>query len=141
MLMPMKARTGLALMLAAGSLAAGSALAHHSLTPFDRATTVMITGTVTELQWTNPHVWIEMSIGDATGMPENWSIQGSAPEVLARGGWRPTLLKAGDEISLGVHPRKDGGAGGYLADEEALVVNGHELIAPLIRSHDMGAGF
>ncbi len=140
-MMPTRARAGLVLALATGFLVAGSALAHHSLSPFDRATTLMITGKVTEFQWTNPHVWIEMSLGYAAGMPENWSIQGSSPEVLARGGWRPTLLKPGDEISLGVHPRKDGEAGGYLADEEALVVNGHELIAPLTRSHDPEAGF
>ncbi len=69
------------------------------------------------------------------------SVQGSSPTVLARGGWRPSFLKPGDEISLGVHPRKDGGSGGYLADEEALVVKGHELIAPLSRHHDLEAGF
>jgi hypothetical protein len=127
--------TGLSLALAAGVILAlaGPALAHHSLTPFDRATTLTLTGRVIDFQWTNPHVWIEIVIDDEDGVFENWSIQGSSPQILARSGWRPTFLRAGDEISLGIHPRRDGGMGGYLADEEALVVNGHEVVPPLIR--------
>jgi hypothetical protein len=127
-------RTCLALTLAATLLTAGTALAHHSLTPFDREKTVTLTGTVKELQWTNPHIWIEIVIDDDETM--SWSIQGSSPQILARSGWRPTFLHAGDQISLGIHPRKDGLLGGYIADEEALVVNGHELVAPLMRGHD-----
>jgi hypothetical protein len=137
----MMTRTRLALAIAASLLMAGSAFAHHSLTPFDRETTVTLTGRVADFQWTNPHVWIEIVADDADGMAVNWSVQGSSPTVLARGGWRPTFLNPGDEISLGVHPRKDGGVGGYLADEEALVVNGHELVAPLARPHDLETGF
>ena len=44
--------------------------------------------------------------------------------MLARGGWTSTLLKRGDKVSLGIHPRKDGAAGGLLADEQQVVVNG-----------------
>jgi len=127
-------RTGLALTLGACFLAASSALAHHSLTPFDRQKTVTLTGTVKGLEWTNPHIWIEIVIDDDETMP--WAIQGSSPQILARSGWRPNFLHEGDQISVGVHPRKDGGTGGYIADEEALVVNGHELVPPLTRGHD-----
>ncbi len=53
-----------------------------------------------------------------------WQIEGSSPMVLARGGWTNMVLKPGDKVSLGIHPRKDGAAGGLLADEQQLVVNG-----------------
>jgi hypothetical protein len=44
--------------------------------------------------------------------------------VLARGGWSSTSLRPGDKVSLGIHPRKDGAAGGLLADEQQVIVNG-----------------
>jgi hypothetical protein len=85
--------------------------------------------------WTNPHVWIEIVSENADGMFVNWNIEASAPTVLARGGWRPSVLRPGDKVEVGVHPRKDGAAGGYLADEEPLRVNGHTLIGAVGDAH------
>ena len=129
----------LAIALAAGLCGADSASAHHSLSQFQRDRTLTLTGTVKDFQWTNPHVWIEIVINGDDGMTVQWSIEGSAPAILARGGWRPSVLMPGDKISLGVHPRKDGIAGGYLADEEALWVNGREIIGPLQDIRDFDA--
>jgi hypothetical protein len=117
--------------LTAVLLAAGPALAHHSLRVFEREKTVTVTGVVKEFAWGNPHVWIEVVSESGDGMVVNWSIEGSSPTVLARSGWRPSVLKPGDVISVGVHPRKDGRSGGYLADEEPLTVNGRTLISGL----------
>ena len=120
----------ISLFCVAGALcAAGTASAHHALSMFERAKTVTVTGVVKEFEWGSPHVWIEIVANSADGMVENWTIEGSAPTVLVRSGWRPSVLKPGDRISLGVHPRKDGMAGGYLADAEALTVNGRVLIS------------
>ena len=110
---------------------AGPAVAHHSLSLFERQKTVTVTGVVKEFGWGTPHVWIELVSDSADGMVVNWNIEASSPTVLARSGWRPSVFKAGDRISVGVHPRKDGRSGGYLADEEPLVVNGRTMISGL----------
>lgn len=120
-------RALLTLTAAAFFAALGPAAAHHALAIFDREKTTSITGTVKEFDWSNPHVWIEIVVDDARGAPAVWSIQGSAPAVLARGGWRPSMLKPGDKISLSIHPRKDGLNGGYYADERPLFINGEQV--------------
>jgi hypothetical protein len=109
------------------------ALAHHSLSMFEREKTVTVTGIVKEFAWGTPHIFIEVESDGADGMVVHWNIEGSSPRVLARSGWRPSVVKPGDKISLGVHPRKDGTYGGYLADEEPLLVNGRTLIGALLR--------
>ena len=110
---------------------AGSASAHHSLSVFAREKTVTVTGIVKDFAWGTPHVWIEIVADSADGMVVNWNIEASSPTVLARSGWRSTVFKPGDRVSVGVHPRKDGRSGGYLADAEPLVVNGRTLISGL----------
>ena len=115
-------------LLAVGLSGPGTAFAHHSLAQFDRAKTVTLNGVVKHFDWANPHVYIEL-ITDNGGMPMEWSVEGGTPTTLSRGGWRPSIIKPGDKISVGIHPRKDGTANGFLADEEPLVVNGHALIS------------
>ena len=100
----------------AGLLATTAALAHHSFAMFDQSTTVTLEGTVKEFRWTNPHVFIEMLVEDDTGTEEQWSIEMTSPEHLARAGWRPATLKPGDAITLSIHPMRDGIKGGqYLS--------------------------
>ena len=119
----MKARL-FALVLSIAALGAGSAFAHHSFAMYEREKIVTLSGTVKEYVWTSPHVTIRVLTDNARGGAVTWSIEGSSPTVLARGGWTSTLLKRGDKVALGIHPRKDGAAGGLLADEQQLVVNG-----------------
>ena len=116
---------------AAAAGAAGPAHAHHSLSMIERAKTVTVSGVVKEFAWGNPHVWIALETSTPDGMVESWSIEGGSPMVLARSGWRPSAVKPGDHISIGVHPRKDGKTAGYLADEEPLTVNGRVLVTGL----------
>ena len=108
-------------------LAVGTALpaaAHHSFAMYDRMHTVTLTGIVKEYSWTSPHVTIHVLADHAGGGFVTWVIEGSTPSVLARGGWTSSLLKPGDKISIGMHPRKDGAAGGLLADEQQMLING-----------------
>jgi len=107
------------LILGAATLAANTAYAHHSFSMYDRHRTVTLSGTVKEYVWMAPHVTISVVSGG-----RNWSVEGSSPAVLARGGWNSALLKPGDKISVGIHPRKDRTAGGLLADEQQMLVNG-----------------
>src|SRR3954471_5726385 len=124
----MKARV-LTLILSASvfavlGLGATPVLAHHSFAMYQRDKTVTLSGTVKEYFWTSPHVMIQVLADTAKSGPATWQIEGSSPTVLARGGWTSTLLRPGDKISVGIHPRKDGAAGGLLADEQQLLVNG-----------------
>ncbi len=97
-------------------LTAGAALAHHSPIVFDRTQQVTLTGVVTEFRWGNPHSWIHIDIADADGKVANWSIEMDPASHLARQGWRSTLLKAGDKITVVVYPlRNDEKGGQYIS--------------------------
>jgi hypothetical protein len=89
-----------------------SADAHHSMNGFDRAKTITITGTVKQFKWANPHSWIEVEVVNSKGVPELWNLEMTAPGILARAGWKSTMLKAGDKVTFGVHPMVNGDIGG-----------------------------
>ncbi len=89
-------------------LATTSALAHHSNSAFDPETVVVLKGTVTQWLWTNPHVWIFLSVDDGTGSTTEWEIEGRPPGVLARSGWSRNIFKIGDTITVDFSPAKDG---------------------------------
>jgi hypothetical protein len=92
-------------------LSAAPALAHHSAAMFDRTKTVSVSGTVKELQWTSPHCWLQV-VESSNGNPTEWSIEMGAPFELYRGGWRPTILKPGDKVTVVFNPTRDGSKGG-----------------------------
>ncbi len=104
-------------------LLAGAALAlalpvfaHHAFAMFDRNKPKTLAGTVKELQWTNPHCFIQLLVareGDALGTQDEWSIEMASPGQLVRGGWRPRTLKPGDKITVVIWPMHDGSKGGY----------------------------
>jgi hypothetical protein len=89
-------------------LAATSALAHHSNSAFDPEKVVVLTGTVTQWKWINPHVWIFLSVDDGKGGKAEWEIEGRSPGVLARSGWSKTIFKVGDRITVDFSPARDG---------------------------------
>jgi Family of unknown function (DUF6152) len=89
-----------------------SAYAHHSMNGFDRAKTITIAGTVKQFKWANPHSWIEVEVVNDKGVPEIWNLEMTAPGILARAGWKSTMLKAGDKLTFGVHPMVNGDIGG-----------------------------
>jgi hypothetical protein len=62
-----------------------TATAHHSFTMFDQTKQVTITGTVTGLQWTNPHAYIEIDIPGEGGAVKHWSIEMGSPSILIQG--------------------------------------------------------
>ncbi len=96
-------------------LGAGSTFAHHSFAMFDSTKNLTLTGTVKEMQWANPHIWIQLMVKDpATGREVEWSIEGNSPNGLARNGWKRNSVKPGDKAVIVVHPLKDGGPGGSM---------------------------
>jgi hypothetical protein len=100
------------------------AQAHHSYAMFDRSKTVTLNGTVKQFQWTNPHSWIQVAVPGDAGTDE-WSVEMGSPFELLRVGWSPTTVKAGDKVSIQIHPTKDGSkGGGFVSGTDA---DGHLL--------------
>jgi hypothetical protein len=95
-------------------LACPVALAHHSFAMFDLGKEITVEGVIKEVQFTNPHVWIQMMVPDGKGGETEWSIEAGAPGMMIRAGWKSSTLKAGDKVTLTLHPLKDGNPSGSL---------------------------
>lgn len=106
------------------ALTAPAAQAHHSYAMFDRSKTVTLNGTIRQFQWTNPHSWIQLTVPSDSGTDE-WSIEMGSPFELLRVGWTSSTVKAGDKVSIQIHPVKDGSkGGGFVSGTDA---GGHPL--------------
>ncbi len=120
----MKFSVGPAVSLLLWVLAANPALGHHSFASFDASKTVSYKGTVKDIQWTNPHVWIELTVIEAGG-PVTYGFEGAAIAVLKRVGWTKASVKAGDMITVIGHPYKDGRPGGSI--EHVVLADGRQI--------------
>ncbi len=78
-----------------------SLLAHHSAgAAYDTARKITLHGTVTKVEWKNPHVFYYFDVADASGTMTNWAVEASTPNQLYRAGWRKDDLKIGDMVTL-----------------------------------------
>ena len=94
-------RAPLVLIGAAWCLASVSAAAHHAFAAeFDINKPVQLTGTVTKIEWTNPHAWLFIDAKDDSGAVHNWAIELVGINDLLRLGWGRDRVKAGDTISV-----------------------------------------
>ena len=98
--------------LALGVLVSLPAGAHHSFTMFDQTRKVEISGTVADVQWTNPHVWVEVDVPGEGGEFTRWGIEFTSRVHLTRRGWTRTTVNAGDEVTFTLSPYRDGRPGG-----------------------------
>ena len=91
------------------SLAAATTWGHHSFAAeYDSAQPVKFKGTVTKLDWMNPHVYFYVDSIDKDGKVTHWACEAGNPNALARRGWKKNSLKAGDEVSVEGYRAKDG---------------------------------
>ena len=110
-------KLALAAAIVGATLGFGSlADAHHSFAMFDQKKSVVLKGAIRDFIWANPHVFIQLLASDAKGKQQEWSIEMTSPEHLARSGWKHGTLKPGDMVTVVIHPTRDGAKGGqYLA--------------------------
>jgi hypothetical protein len=88
-----------------------SAFGHHSFdAEFDRDKPVSVKGTVSKVEWANPHIWVYVDVKDDNGKVATWGFSGGPPGMLIRRGITKDVLKIGDVISVEGFRAKDGSA-------------------------------
>jgi uncharacterized protein DUF6152 len=100
-----------ALLVAAAGLliAGGPALAHHSFAAeYDANQPLTLKGTVTKIEWTNPHARFYISVKDEKGALTDWNLELASPNGLVRNGWTRKTLNVGDEVTVQGSAARDG---------------------------------
>ncbi len=113
----MKLLAALAILVAAGLPAS----AHHAFAAeFDAKKPIKIRGTVSKMEWINPHAWIHVDVKKDDGTVEEWMIETGTPNTLLRRGFTRESLKAGQEVIVDGYQSKDG----------SLRANGRDITLP-----------
>jgi hypothetical protein len=103
--------------------------AHHSFSAeFDSNKQVTLEGKVVQMEWVNPHSWLQIDVPKTDGTVERWKIEGGSPSVLLRLGWNRNSLPAGTKIKVIAFQAKDG----------SLRASSRDIVFPDGRKMDLG---
>jgi hypothetical protein len=114
-------RTSVVVLALGAVLSLAPASAHHSFSAmYDLKRPVKVSGSVTKVDWRNPHVYFYLDATDATGKVLSYAIEVATPNQLQRNGWKRDSLKIGDKVSVE----------GFLARDGSLHLNGRSIVMP-----------
>ena len=115
-------------------MAGRAASAHHSFAAeFDASKPFKLTGTVTKVEWQNPHTFFYIDVTDEKGKVVNWAMEMGSPNGLTRAGWSRNTMKAGDKVTVEGSLAKDGSPLGN-ANSVTLNSTGKRLFAASSRT-------
>src|SRR4051812_5299124 len=121
------ATTRLVLALAVLAIAADG-FAHHSTAMYDLSKRVTVTGTVSEVRWTNPHVVYLVQVEGGAGRgPVTWTVETTSPSNLVRVGWTRNSIKVGQRVAFDVAPLRDGQPAGVVRGSTKVLSTGQVL--------------
>jgi hypothetical protein len=104
--------------------------AHHAFAAeFDANKPIILTGTVTKMEWINPHAWLHIEVKKPDGTTEGWMIEGGTPNTLIRRGFTKESIKPGTVVIVN----------GYLAKDGSRRANGRDLTLSDGRSLFLGS--
>jgi len=109
-------------------LHSGMLMAHHTFSSeYDGEKTFKISGVVTKVEWTNPHVRFYVDVKEADGAINSWNLELASPSALLRNGWSSRTLKPGDQVTVAGYPAKAVATRG--AARSVVVADGRSLFA------------
>lgn len=107
--------------------------AHHGGAAYDTDKSVIVKGTVTEFDWSNPHVFVKVDVKDPSGNIVHWIVEAQNPVSMMQIGWKRNTFKVGDEVEIDAMPAKNGNPVAFLgsasptAPRRRIVINGKQF--------------
>jgi len=96
------------LVVAAGfALASSSISAHHGVTNYDMKKTIVLSGTITAFDWSNPHCLAYVDVTDDKGQVRHWTLEMASTFTMTHRGWDKDTLKRGDQVTIETHPARN----------------------------------
>jgi hypothetical protein len=119
------------LVVAAGfAMISRSVFAHHGVTNYDMKKTIVLTGTITAFDWSNPHCLAHVDVTDEGGQVRHWTLEMGSIFTMSQRGWIRDTLKRGDAVTVETHPARNSAPVGITSGPGfglKVVVNGKEI--------------